>query len=205
MNHLASFSNEEIIDGIKCRNEAVLNYIYYNFYPEIEYIILNQYNGTIAHAKDVFQDAMLTIYTASCAEPPLKIQYSFITYLATICKRRMRDELQCTKKEIQVNNYEEVEDSDPTINERIIEEERVRLFEKHFNLLGEKCAELLTLFFEGYSIKEITERLNMSSIQFTKNRRLQCKNILFKSIYHDPTLKELINGKPWTIREIPRW
>jgi len=205
MNHQVNYSNEEIIDGIRCRNEEVINYIYCNYYPEIEHIIINQYNGTIAHAKDVFQDALLTIYTASCADPPLKIQYSFFTYLATICKRRMRDELQCTKKEISVYNYEELEDPDPTINERIYEEERVRLFEKHFNLIGKKCEELLTLFFEEFSIKEITEMLKMSSVQFTKNRRLQCKNMLFKSIYNDPTFKELINGKPWTIREIPRW
>lgn len=205
MKRIIKLTNEEIIDGIRTKDSSVCSYIYKNYYPVIEKIILSQYQGTVAQAKDIFQDALMTVFTAAAGDIPLKIDYSFITFFSTICKRRMIDEIRKSKKLIRENKFDAVENDDPMICDIIIEEDKVRLFEKHFTQLGQKCKELLTLFLEGLSIREITCKLNMSSDQFTKKRRLQCKISLFKKIYEDPSLKELINGKPWTIREIPRW
>ena len=201
----SNYSNEELVEGIRCNNKTIISYIYINYYPLIEKIILNQFKGSIEQSKDVFQDALLVIYTASCGNPPLKIQKAFSTFLTTICKRKLIDEFRGTKKEVLGYNVDDFEDEEPSIIDMLNKEDRIRLYEKHFNLLGEKCKELLTLFLEGHSISAITRMLKMSTEQFTKNRKLQCKISLFKRIYEDPTLKELINGKPWNIREIPRW
>ncbi|PKP22533.1 MAG: hypothetical protein CVU05_03515 [Bacteroidetes bacterium HGW-Bacteroidetes-21] len=205
MSRVEEITNDVIIEGIRTKNSSIISYIYKNYYPIIENIILTQYHGSVAQAKDIFQDALLTVYTATTGEVPLKINYTFITFLSTICKRRMIDEIRKSKKETREIEFDCILNDEPNICDLIIEEDKVRLFEKHFTKLGEKCREILSMFLEGLSIKEITCKLNMSSDQFTKKRRLQCKISLFKRIFEDPTLKELINGKPWSIREIPRW
>jgi RNA polymerase sigma factor (sigma-70 family) len=205
MDNTSNYSNEEIIAGIRSSDKLVLSYIYRTCYPVIERIILNEYRGSVEQAKDVFQDALLTLFTASSSDPPLKITHSFITYLTIICKRRMIDEIRENKKEFLGYDINEFVDDCPSIIDYMQEEDRIRIYEKHFQELGEKCRELLTLFLEGHTVAAITTMLSMSSEQFTKNRRLKCKRSLFKRIYDDPTLKELINGKPWTIREIPKW
>lgn len=199
------YSSDGILEGIRNHNKEVLQFIYNNCYPLIKNIIIKHFYGSEDQAKDVFQDALLTIYTGVTTDPPLKIQHNFIAFLTTVCKRRMIDEMRKNKNEIHDLEIDWMEDSDDTINDLIVREEKARLFEKHFYRIGERCRKLLSLFFEGHSIKEITCMLKMSSERFTKLRRFQCKVLLFKSIYKDSKLKELIDGKPWTIREIPRW
>jgi len=199
-----TYTCEEILKGIKEQNKEVLLYIYQAYYPIVESIIINQFNGNREQAKDLFQEALCTIYTTLVNTLNFKLQYKFITFLATICKRRMIDEIRKKKKlkyELKLDDYED----DNYISALIEKEERIKLYEKHFNKLGEKCKTILQMFIHGYSIKQVLAKLNMSSEQFVKKRKLQCKISLFRSIYKDPILKELINGKPWTIREIPRW
>jgi|GEM_PF-644166 len=195
----------EIEDGIRNSNREVLLYIYKKYFPIIRNIIIKEYGGTHEHARDVFQDAMVTVYTGLISNPPLKISSNFLNFLCMVCKRRMIDELRKKSKESREVEVCGISDEGININEYMEKEEKMRLFEKHFHKLGEKCRQLLSLFLNGLSTKEITNKLKMSSEQFTKKRRLQCKISLFKSIFTDSTLRELIDGKPWTIREIPKW
>lgn len=204
MGYGTDMTNDKIIEGLKSNSSEVLNFIYQNYYPVIEEIILYKYYGNKDDAKDIFQDGLLTAYSALMADPPLILQYKFITFLIAVCKRRMIDKIRTTKKKLIIDEHIEIE-SDTNIIDYITNEDRKRLIEKHFSQLGEKCKALLRLFLEGHSITEVTLELDMSSEKFTKNKRLRCKKELFKKIYNDPLLKELSDGKPWTIREIPRW
>jgi len=205
MSQLAVYSDDELILGIKNSNKEILIFIYKNYYPKIEGVLLKQLGCNSECAKDVFQDALISIYTKVCSKQTIKIQYSFLTFLITLCKRRMIDKIRHSTFETNNHDCKDVVDEELDIIEILNKEERFRLFDKHFKQLGEKCRDILTLFLKGHTISEITIALKMSSEMFTKKRRLQCKISLFKSLYTDPELKELINGKPWTIREIPRW
>jgi RNA polymerase sigma factor (sigma-70 family) len=201
-----SYSNEQLLEGIKLNDYNILTFIYQYYYPMIEPIIMKRYGVDIDDAKDVFQDALIVIYEGVCSDSPLKINYSFFTFIATICKRNMFNKTRNKLKMVQYENEEKhpaIDDSE--IFELIEKADRIRIYKKHFNDLGEKCRKLLTLVLKEVSIKEITSFFNFQSENFTKKRRNQCKESLFKKIYNDPQLKELINGKPWTIREIPRW
>jgi len=199
------YSNEQLIDGIRFNNPKILTFIYRHYYPMIENIIINKYKGTTADAKDVFQDSLIVIYEGAISNPPLKIEYSFFTFLATLCKRRMIRKIHRNVNFVSYESEDELlQDSESEISELINKAERIKLYQKHLNEIGEKCRELIKLVLEGYSIKEITKKLNFSSENYTMKRRTQCKDELFKKIYFDSQLKELIN-EPWTIRKIPRW
>ena len=106
-------------------------------------------------------------------------------------------------------NFEKEDDFPPESELEIIEfinkAKRIKLYQKHFSEIGEKCQKLLNLALDGYSIREITTILNFSSENYTKKRKTLCKESLFKKIYYDSQLKELLYGKLWDIRKIPRW
>ncbi len=200
----ANLTNEKIIEGFKSNNNEILILIYKNYYPVVERMIVYDYNGRAEDAKDIFQDALLTVYSALCTEPPLIIEFKFFTFLVSICRRRMIDKIRTGRIHVRLESAKAME-SAPDVLRTITHEDRVRLIEKHFKELGEKCREILRMFLKGYSVSEVTLKLNMSNDQVTKNRRLKCKKELFVKIYNDPLLKELIDGKPWNIREIPKW
>lgn len=208
------YSNEQLIDGIKSHNHKIISFIYQHYFPMIRNIIKKNYKGTVEDAKDVFQDSLIVIYEGVMSEPPLKIQYSFFNFLAILCRRKM---IGITRKRYITVTYEneyeppiesEISKSEILeleILELIKKTERIKLYQKHFNEIGEKCQKLIKMVLEGFTIKEITIKLDFINENYTKRRRNQCKESLFKKIYFDSQLKKLINGKPWTIREIPRW
>ncbi|PIP53685.1 MAG: hypothetical protein COX07_09365, partial [Bacteroidetes bacterium CG23_combo_of_CG06-09_8_20_14_all_32_9] len=150
------YSNEQLIDGIRFNNPKILTFIYRHYYPMIENIIINKYKGTTADAKDVFQDSLIVIYEGAISNPPLKIEYSFFTFLATLCKRRMIRKIHRNVNFVSYESEDELlQDSESEISELINKAERIKLYQKHLNEIGEKCRELIKLVLEGYSIKEI--------------------------------------------------
>ena len=199
------YSSDEIIEGIKNNNAETIHFIYRKYYPVIERILLKQFNATKEEIRDSFQEALLCIFNGLNRNPPLKIKYRFIAFIICICKRKLIINYRQTYKEVLKSNFENEPGMELTIDDFLIQKEKIDLFKKHFEKIGEKCRQLLTLFLEGFSIDEIKETLNMSSIQYTKKRRLECKISLFRSLSRDVKLKELIDGKPWSLRSIPRW
>jgi RNA polymerase sigma factor (sigma-70 family) len=197
------YTSEEILDGIKNNNRLVITFVYTNYYPVISYILKRDYGVSSDRCRDYFQEAMLAIFTCLHTHNPFSIHYSFITYLLVICKRRMLDEMK-RKKEVKINlNKHEIPDPSFTANEILIKDERIKLVHRHFIKLGEKCRKIMTLFLKGFSTREITEKLNMSSEHYTKKRRQLCKVTLFKSIVNDQTYKELTDGKSRIVRKLP--
>lgn len=200
------YSNEEIIEGIRSNNPKIISFIYEQYFPMMNKMIINNYKGTTTDAKDVFQDSLIIIYEGIMSNSLLLLQNSFIALLTTICKRKMIDRIRRNMKLIHYENEDILPfESYQEILELADKTERIKLYQKHFNEIGEKCQKLIKLVLDGYSINEITKKLNFINENYTKRRRNQCKESLFKKIYFDSQLKELIYGKPWTIREIPRW
>jgi RNA polymerase sigma factor (sigma-70 family) len=206
MSEKNKYTNEQLLEGMKDNNSVILGYIYHYYFPQVEAIIIYEFRGNSDDAKDVFQDALMVVYNGIYSTPPLVIEYSFLTFLTTICKRKMIGKI---RKKAKTTHYLDEDDilqpSDTDIIEMINKADRYKLYQKHFNEIGKLCRTLLKLVMEGLSNLEITERMNLSSESYTKKRKTICKDSLFTKIYYDPQLKELINGKPWTIREIPRW
>lgn len=196
MSRTKYYTSDEILDGIKNNKKEILIFVYCRYYPIVEGILNRNHGVACVRIKDYFQEALLSIFTNLHSGTPVTLQYSFITYLMAICKRKMIDDFR-RKKELKLNlSKHDMPDPAFTINDVIIKDERIKLVHKHFLKLGDKCRKIMTLFLKGFSIKEITETLNMSSEKYTKKRRQLCKITLFKSIFNDQIYKELTDGKP---------
>lgn len=176
--------------AVRNNDEGKIREIYALFLPRIAYFI--QMNGGSAEdAKDVFQDALITIYRKS-DDLNFELTSKFYTFLYGICRNLWGNQLQKksrTERPItDTYHYENVADTNflPLEN---LEEENV--FWEAFQQLGSDCQQLLKLFFAKVKMEEITEKLKLSSVSYAKKKKFQCKEKLVQLVKSDPRYDEL--------------
>jgi RNA polymerase sigma factor (sigma-70 family) len=185
------FRVEEILDGIRNRNADVLEYIYKNFYHQIN-VFINKNDGNDEDAKDIYQDAILVIYQ-KIVKKNLTLNCSFNTYLYSVCRLLWLKQLE--KKKLKKSYLEESVkfiELDADIISHFEANERLKLFHDHFSKLSYNCQKILELFLAQIQLKEIARVLGYKSEQYVKKRKHQCKEKLIASIKGDPRFKEII-------------
>jgi len=139
----------------------------YNILPAVkQYIKAN--SGTANDAQDIFQDALVILYKKIHAgnftlTVPLK------TYLMAVVKNCWLQELRQQKK------LPPGEVPDDIAAAETIEEPGFDFANAAFNLLGEKCRQLLILFYyKKKNFREIAAILNFSDEKVAKNQKYRC-------------------------------
>ena len=61
-----------------------------------------------------------------------------------------------------------------TVVEKLIDQQKVLAVKQHLSTMGEKCKEILLLFEDGYTDKEIADQLQYSNAAVAKTTRLRC-------------------------------
>ena len=184
------YSNEALIAGIKQKDRMVLKYIYQQYFPMIvEFVGKN--SGTKEDAKDIFHDGLTTIYEKTIREH-IALQSSFKTYLYAICKNLwlmvLRRRKTASKIEVKENFMTAVPDS---IEEDITSQQRYKLYRHYFKTLGEDCQKVLSMFFEGITLREIAMKMDFSEA-YAKKKKFTCQKELISRIEQDKLYKELL-------------
>ena len=78
-------SDEEIIAGLRKRDNRILQYIYKNSFPPVKQLILHN-AGSESDAKDIFQEALIVIFKKLRDEDSLKLEAAFSTYTYSIAR-----------------------------------------------------------------------------------------------------------------------
>ncbi len=184
------YSNEALIAGIKQKDRMILEYIYRQYFPMIiEFVGKN--SGTKEDAKDIFHDGLTTIYEKSVKED-ISLQSSFKTYLYAICKNLwlmvLRRRKTASKIEAKGDFMTTVSSS---IEEDITSQQRYKLFRHYFKTLGEDCQKVLSMFFEGISLREIAAKMDFSEA-YAKKKKFTCQKELISRIEKDKLYTELL-------------
>lgn len=122
------------------------------------------------------------------AEFELKSQ--FYTLLFAICRNWWFKQLRKNER-VTTDSSEILKEDQSDIVEAINERARQNLYKEKFKELGQDCQQLLNLAFGGASIKEIQQKMEMSSEGYTRKRKFICKKMLFKLVQQDPRYQEL--------------
>lgn len=179
---------EEILDGIRDKNNDILTFVYKEYYPFIKKYILNN-SGNKQDAEDIFQETIVMIYR-KVVEGQLSLDCSLKTYLYSVCRLLWLKELE-TRKNIRNNNPEINNIVDPEVK-FLLEDgdlEKKKFIQEHLMHLKENCRQILTLFYAGVPIDEITEILGMSSTANTRQKKNRCKEKLIESLKKDPRFR----------------
>ena len=137
---------------------------------------------------DIYQEAFLALRKQAISGKLDEIKSSMKTYLFGIGKFMIYDALREKKKTLPYeSNLHLVGEEIPEIEldrANSLTQEQLLLY-KYFKELGEKCRQVLTLFYyRGLSIKEIAEMSGYNSTNVVKAHKSRCLK----------TLKQMINS-----------
>jgi RNA polymerase sigma factor (sigma-70 family) len=166
--------DQEIIHLIRLdKTDKALDALYKNF-PMV-YKMIKSTGGNIQDAEDVFQEALIILYR-KIKETDFKLTARLSTYLFSVCRFLWKDELKKRKypvtPDFETGFPAEEEQSFGIVVEK---ENQAKLAEKVLNELGDRCRELLLLFYHsGLKLKEIASRMGYSSENTAKNQKYKC-------------------------------
>lgn len=175
-----------IIDAIIANNEEVLKSLYKENYFRVEkYVVTN--SGTIDEAKDLYQEAFITLWRNIQMEKFYpENEHSINAYLYRIAKNKWLDHLRScqfrkTVPLMEMMDHRKEEDELPEEDVQFIEKVRTQ-----FEELGENCRELLIRFYyKKQSMRTISKYFDWTEGS-TRNNKYRCLQ----------TLRELLKNKP---------
>ncbi len=168
----------QLIEAIKANDQTALKEFYISNYPKIEAMVLKN-NGTVAHAKDLYQESFITVWKnlkTKSFEP--QNDSALQGYLYQIARNKWTDILRSSrfkkthqltdeklvylKQEEHNNDYEEEQDT------------KLNIAMEAFKNLGQPCKQLLTTFyFEKKSLREIASQLSIEE-HSVRNKKYRC-------------------------------
>jgi RNA polymerase sigma factor (sigma-70 family) len=187
------YSDEAIIEGLKLRREEMIKYVYRDVYPVIRNLVISN-SGTDEDAEDIFQDALVIVYKKSKNEE-LILSSSFKTFFYSVCKHLWLQRLGKLKdvKQLFIEIEEPITLPESITKEMyVVENEKFKLYQKHFLSLGDDCQKVLRLFLRKMSLREIAEVMGYKTEKYAKTRKYDCKEELKSRILNDPTYLNLI-------------
>jgi RNA polymerase sigma factor (sigma-70 family) len=181
---LNSYTTDEIIKGLRCQTPDVLRYIYNNCFPGVKKFVLKS-GGSDEDAKDCFQESLVIVYRKIKEEQNVTIN-SFPDYIFGICRHIFL-------KQITNGNLLKDDVSNFTIPDNSYEPDDVevqknyeyRLYQSHYNKLGEICRKILDMILRKIPVKQIAEMLKTTEA-YIHTRKYKCKEQLISNIKSDP-------------------
>ena len=162
-------TDEKIIEWIRLGKHDKAFVKLYKGYPAVEKLVKSK-GGTKEDARDVFQEALI-ILCRKIKNDEFHLSAQLSTYLYSVCRFVWKDELQKRKvRKIDVSDLEKPEE-----DAHLKREEKFEQAEKALSKLGEKCRELLKMFYlRTQSMKNIAAKLGYSSEKSAKTQKYKC-------------------------------
>lgn len=167
-------TDTEVIELIKKGKDEKAFAALYKYLPMIKKMILAK-GGKQEDAKDIYQEALIILYRKATTTD-FKLSSKLSTYLYSVCRFLWKDELKRQGRLKTVDFNDEIDASDDTNLEEMVEKEnRIKLAEKVIMELGDRCRELLLLFYSGtMKLKAIASKMGYNSENTAKNQKYKC-------------------------------
>ncbi len=169
-------NQSELVFAIKSNESGVLKHFYTANYKKIEVLILKN-SGSIEHAKDIYQDAFITVWTHVKNDKFIpKNDTALQGYLYTIAKNKWTDVLRSKSfKNSRSLNYETLTIvRDENEENQDLEKNKLKIAMLAFKNLGQPCKQLLsTFYFDKKSLKDIASELKIKEAT-ARNKKYRC-------------------------------
>lgn len=194
MKEVYKYTDQELLDGIKEKNNTILQFIIKQNYKSVLNLVTNN-NGDTSDAQDILQETLIVLFNKA-SSGKFVLTSSLHTLIYSIARLMWLKELRRRNGSNNIpTDFIEIEDEDLNIEKEIEKNDRLRLYRSKFEELGEECKKLLRLFYLGTPMKQITKFLDFTSDEYTKKRKYKCKQALVESIKSSKQFKELGYGK----------
>lgn len=166
--------DQKIIELLRLKKQDVVFIRLYKNYPMVEKFILSK-GGNKEDAKDIFQDALIIFYK-KISQTDFKLTSSISTYLYSVCRFLWKDKL---IKKNKMSSQEIADDFsidfEKEMNAILEKEAKFIQVEGVLQELGEKCLQVLSLFYyNGLSLKIIAQKMGLQSEAAAKTQKYKC-------------------------------
>lgn len=173
------------------KDQQVISLLYKTIFPKVKKYIVS-HGGIGDDASDVFQDAIMYLYSQIMSGKYNDEKYTINGYLFTLSINRWLNKLKKNKRILTVENIEDsfgealAESDFQFVDETKNGEKLIRSI---FADMGEKCIELLnyTIYFDML-MEDIALRMGFSSVGAAKMQLKRCKDKLNLEIEQKPEL-----------------
>lgn len=193
---MSEYSDQELIESLasndRLKNNQVLKYIYGKYFKMIEQLILKN-SGTPEQAADIFQDGLIVLYNKA-KDPEFELKSALSTYLYAICRNLWLKKLRTKDREIALeDSMLYIADEQASNVAELIRTERGDIIADLIDKMGEDCKNILRYFyFEKLRMKEIMQKMNISSEAVAKNKKSNCMKTLRKKVLSSPFYQNLL-------------
>ena len=176
-------SDQRLLQQLKTGEQEVLKAIYLQYRKDFIGWLTAQ-NCPTEEAVEIFQLTILTLYD-NVINGKLKILNSSLrTYIFSIGKNKWKELQRAAVKRNRIFDeffYDHITDAD--LEDREHYERLLDLIAESLKNLGQPCQSLLELYYyQGMSMKEISEKMGYKNPNTAKNQKYKCLNRLRKII-----------------------
>lgn len=182
------FSETELVQGILAHDNATLKYLYRQFFPIVKSYVA-QNSGNEDEAKDIFQDGIIAVWNnVHNGKYESRADKGLGPYLVKVCKFRWLEQTKSARHKKTANWDADWEKADGDNKlDAMIKKEQINYAVKLVSQLGEKCRNILTMFYyEKKNMQEIAAANNLTA-ESAKNEKYRCMQQLKKMHTAHPT------------------
>jgi RNA polymerase sigma factor (sigma-70 family) len=185
--------DEQILEAIRTgNNSAVLNHLYKTALPKVIRFI-TQNNGDEDEAKDIFQDAVVALFNTvklGKYEPSRDIG----GFLYFVSRNLWINRIKKKNKQTGIVDTEQFQTNESPFAVMVTQEKQAA-FRDLMEKIGTPCKELLRYtMYDKLSMKELAEKMGMSSETVAKTTHYRCKQKLLALINQNKNLTALLKG-----------
>ena len=167
--------DDELVAGLRRRDNGAYALLYTFYYPAVERLVLRN-SGTKAHAQDVFQETVLVLL-AKVPTEDFTLTSSLKTYLLAIASnlwlKRLREARHVVRAELA-----ELDHHGPPVEPVVFAGETPTAPQQVRGLLARFSATCLALiqalFFRHKTIQEVTQENGYTSVHNAQNQKYKC-------------------------------
>jgi len=181
-------TDEQLIAQLKQRDKKALATIYMEYKTEF-FKFASRYNAKNELLEDVYQDALIVLYENAMVGKLDHLKSSVKTYLFGTGKFMLFKHFRDSKKEIIADEDYIFDKYETAVMEDVFDDEGPNEYQRqlvtNFKKLGEKCREILELFYvQGMKLDEIRIEQGYENKDVVKSQKSRCLKSL-KNLIHN--------------------
>lgn len=180
---MGEFTDQEIIECLRSRQSHVVRYLSDRYLPMIRLLIYKA-GGTPEDAKDIFQDGLI-IMIEKIDSNDFVLTCKFKTFLYSVCRNLWLSVLE--KRRAAANYLNRKLDEEITIDfaeeydNKVYQDLILNIYES----LDPVCQQILKLYWEEYSPKEIAEKLGYT-YGYVRKKKSECQQEFINKLQNHP-------------------
>ena len=192
---MKNLNDQQLLQFLSAENQRLQNeaftYLYKKEFKPIR-IYVERHYGNAKDAEDVFQDAMVVLYT-KIRQDNFVLNASLHTFLQAICRNIWKKKLRDRKPTEDLDKLDNTP-YDKSHLEVLEANEKTKLLATYIRRLGIDCQRMFILYyFERIRMKNIAKMMNLASEAVAKNRKSRCMKHFRNMIADNKMIKELLS------------